>query len=207
MNGINSFVSTVALLIGFGGQSIAGVCDYRPSELIGGGGASIVGGVATTAAATGVGLQLAGVYTLTHSVTGLTMIGSTLAGGSAAGTVGIIAGTGGLIGSTVAVLTAPVTVIAAVVTAAGVGIYEGACYFGDEEITDTELVRGVLEGLALSADPEFFKIVGDELLVKNDDGEMDVFKIEDLYIVNGVLKNDDWFFNTVIGNVAFVPNN
>ena len=58
----------------------AGVCDYRPSNLLGG---LRTGGIATAGAgvaAMGVGAKVAGFYTLTHAVTGATMLGSTAGG-------------------------------------------------------------------------------------------------------------------------------
>ena len=112
----------------------AAVCDYTPSHLMGAN-ASTAAGVTTGAvAATGVGLKAAGVYTITHATTGAAMLGSTAAGASGAGTVGIIAGTGGFLGTVGAVLMSPFVIVPAAVAAAGIGIYEGACYFtsGDE---------------------------------------------------------------------------
>jgi len=65
-------------------------------------------GVATalgaSGAAAGVGMKAAGFYTVTHAVTGSTMLASTFGGASGAGTLGIIAGTGKGIGFAAAVL-------------------------------------------------------------------------------------------------------
>ena len=57
----------------------AAICDWRPSQLIGGGptGAAVTAGGAV--AATGTGLQIAGFYTLVHSTSGAVMLGSTAA--------------------------------------------------------------------------------------------------------------------------------
>lgn len=109
----------------------AGVCDYRPSKLVGAAAASTVAGGAGATAATGIGMKAAGFYSLVHATTGLTMLGSTAAGASAAGTVGIIAGTGGLIGTIGAALMTPFVVVPAAVTAVGLGALEGGCYLVD----------------------------------------------------------------------------
>ena len=79
--------------------AMGGVCDYRPSKLIGEKTTGVVAGGTGVVAATGMGLKAAGIYTITNATTGATMLGSTTAGASAAGTTGIIAGTGGVLGS------------------------------------------------------------------------------------------------------------
>ena len=84
-------------------------------------------GVATalgaSGAAAGVGMKAAGFYTVTHAVTGSTMLASTLGGASDAGTVGIIGGTAGLIGGTAAVLMSPLF-IGGAIGLAGYGVYK-----------------------------------------------------------------------------------
>jgi hypothetical protein len=112
--------------------AMAGVCDYRPSKIIGGGETVAVAGGAGAAAATGIGMKAAGLYTLTHATIGATMLGSTAAGASAAGTTGIIAGTGGVLGSIGAALMSPFVIIPAAVTVIGVGTYEGGCYLSEK---------------------------------------------------------------------------
>ncbi len=112
-------------------SAIAGVCDYRPSKLIGGKTTGAVAGGAGATAAAGVGMKAAGIYTITHATTGATMLGSTAAGASAAGTTGIIAGTGGVLGSIGAAIMSPFVLIPAAVVAAGVGAYEGGCYLAE----------------------------------------------------------------------------
>lgn len=122
-------IAVSILLSGFLSQAaIADVCDYRPSQLIGGAATGAVAGSAGAAAATGVGLKAAGIYTLTHATTGAAMLGSTAAGASAAGTTGIIAGSAGFLGTAGAVLMSPLVIIPAAITAVGVGAYEGGCY-------------------------------------------------------------------------------
>lgn len=122
-------IAVSLLLSGFLAQTaIAGVCDYRPSQLIGGATTSAVAGSTGTVAATGVGMKAAGIYTLTHATTGAAMLGSTAAGASAAGTTGIIAGSAGFLGTAGAVLMSPFVIIPTAVTAVGIGAYEGGCY-------------------------------------------------------------------------------
>ena len=126
----------ISLLVsGFVFQSaVAGVCDYRPSKIVGGVSTGVVAGGTGAAAATGIGMKIAGIYTLTHATTGAAMLGSTAAGASAAGTTGIIAGTAGFLGTAGAVLLSPFVIIPAAVTAVGVGAYEGGCYWYNKSL-------------------------------------------------------------------------
>jgi hypothetical protein len=199
----------VSLLVGLvGTPATAGLCDYRPSQWIGDeGSAAIVGGGAAVAGS-GVAAKTAGFYVLTHATTSATMIGSTAAGASAAGTVGIMAGTGGVAGTVAAIVMAPVTIVVAGVTAAGVGAYEGACFFQDERITDYDQVLEVMANMAANSDPASFALMdvdGMKAIRLTVDGqETQTYFVEDLYIVNGMLMNRDWFKNTKIGRVSFV---
>jgi len=190
--------------------SQAGICDYRLSQFIGGTGAEVVGGAAAGTAASGAALSAAGFYTLTNAVTGATMLGSTAAGASAAGTVGIIAGTGGIIGTAGAILMAPATITAGAVAAVGIGGLEAVCYFQDERITDHVKVLAIMKQLAKHADPNYFILRGEKSIdaatvdVRDADGNMVTYRVKDLYIVNGVLKNSDWGPNTVIGRIDYI---
>lgn len=122
-------IAVFLLLSGFLAQTaIAGVCDYRPSQLIGEVTTGVVTGGTGVVATTGVGMKAAGIYTLTHATTSAAMLGSTAAGASAAGTTGIIAGSAGFLGTAGAVLMSPFVIIPAAVTAVGIGAYEGGCY-------------------------------------------------------------------------------
>jgi hypothetical protein len=186
----------------------AGVCDYRPSQVLGAGAtAAVIGGTGTAAAAGGAAKAI-GVYTLVHATSGATMVGGTWAGASAAGTAGIIGGTAGVIGSAVAVVTAPVTIIAAGVAAASVATYEGACYFSDTRITDYAEVDAIVADIAVTAPPIDFKYLkgsqgarNGKIWVRSPEG-FDVYEISDLYIENGVLKVSGWGPNRTIGIVA-----
>lgn len=191
----------------------AGACDYRPSQLLGRSGADTAIGAGAAVAATGTAMSAAGFYTLTHSVTGLTMLGSTAAGTSAAGTVGIIAGTGGAVGTVGAVLLAPVTIVAGVVTAVGVGGYEVTCFFSDERLTDFEGVKGLMLSMAAVSDPKYFQYVvmgpfqeNEWIALGDGNGNFQSYRVTNLYIVNDVLMHRDLLRNTVIGTISFVPS-
>lgn len=112
-------------------SAMAGVCEHRPSKVIGGAATGTVGVGTATVAAGGIGMKAAGLYALTHATTGAAMLGSTAAGASAAGTAGILAGSAGVLGTVGAVLLSPFVLIPAAVTAVGIGAYEGGCYLSD----------------------------------------------------------------------------
>ena len=116
--------------------ALAEVCDYTPSQYIGSKATMAVEGAAVVTATTGVGLKVAGFYTITHATSGAVMIGSTAAGASAAGTTGIIASTTGLLGTAGAFILSPFVIIPAAIVAIGVGTYEGVCYFSSDKILE-----------------------------------------------------------------------
>lgn len=192
-------------------SAYAEVCDYRPSQIVDGGGEVAVA-IPATVAATGTAAQVAGYYTLVHATSSATMLASTAAGTSAAGTVGIIGGTGAGIGAVAAVITAPVTIIGAAVLAVGTGTFEGVCYFNDERITDYDEVAKWLDLLAES-NPKDVELrnrwlgpESSELRLTTQTG-IDTYLIKNLYIVNGVLKHRDWGKNTTVGKLAFISKN
>lgn len=119
--------------LAFGSQAaLAGVCDYKPSNLIGNGGtAAVAAGSGAVAGAGGAGTA-AGLYTLTHATSGAVMLGSTAGGASAAGTVGIMGGTAGAGAAVMGVVLNPFVWIPAAVTAVGIGALEGGCYLAGE---------------------------------------------------------------------------
>lgn len=184
----------------------AKVCDYRPSKVVGKAGSAASAAVGGGAAAAGLGLKAAGYYTLVHAGSGLTMLGSTAAGGSAAGTVGIIAGTAGAIGTTIAgILMAPVTLVVGAVTFGGVAAYEGVCYFQVERVTDPYAVRDILESVAENDENATIAETGDglALVLKTEDGQ-NTYLMKRLYIEEGQLRHRDWALNTNLGPVVFV---
>lgn len=193
----------------------ADVCDYRPSALIGGVGAGAVGTAGAGAAAAGIGAKTVGFYTLTHSVSGATMLGSTATGASAAGTVGIIGGSAGVAGTIGSILMAPATIIAGLVVGAGTAIYEGACYFSVERIEDPAALMPILENLDAQSESRHFELhkqsstTGYILLATSFDEDGNILKrnrfdIENLYIEDGILRHRDWGPNTTIGHVGYV---
>lgn len=139
MQTIKSRCAFVARLVAFtliacmlSGAAVGGVCAYRPSIMAGKAATAATGIVGGATALAGVGLNAAGYYTLIHSVTGATMLGSTAAGASAAGTTGIIAGTGSGIGAAAAFVMSPLVIVPAAVAAITVVTYEGGCYLAGQ---------------------------------------------------------------------------
>jgi hypothetical protein len=192
----------------------AGVCDYRLSQwanTAAAGGAVILGGAGSTVGPTS--MAIAGLYFIPNGTTGALMLGSTLAGASGAGTIGIIAGSSWA-ASVLAVLTAPVTLLVAAGTTITVGGLEAGCYFADERITAEEDVLAVLRQVALTANEEYFKLFDvnereasetgtvSRVRVPDEDGKYQFYDVSDLYIVNGELLHRDWFMNTSLGNIA-----
>lgn len=192
-------------------QAYAEACDYRPSKILGrdGSNAVIVGGgtvVAGTAAANALGI-----YTLVNAGSGLTMLGSTMVGTSGAGTIGIIAGTGGAIGSVVATILNPFVWVPAAVIGIGGGGYEAACAFlVDERITEFDEIVVIMRSFAAHADPKYFELVENAIppVVRLSDGQGNwtSYNIENLYIVDGILKHRDWGPNTDIGRVVLLSD-
>lgn len=205
MSLLRQFSYFVALSVITSSHAFAGICDYKPSKLVGEAASTAAAAVGGSAAAAGVGLQAAGYYTLVHSTSGLVMLGSTAAGASAAGTTGIIAGSAGAGAAIAAILMAPVTIVVGTVTVIAVGSYEGACYFQIERVSDPFQVRGIIESIA-SNDPQVSIIDtedGPAMTLKLQDGQ-ESYMLRDLYIADGDLMHRDWFRNTNLGPVAYV---
>lgn len=192
----------------------SGVCDYRLSQLVSPAAATAV--VTAGGAGASVGpatMALGGLYFFPHAASGSVMLGSTLAGASGAGTIGIIGGSGFAAG-VLAILTAPITLVVAAGTAVTVGGVEAGCYFVDERITEDKEVLAILRRAALTSNEEYFKLFdvsGEEaaetgavsrVRIPNEDGVYQFYEVENLYIVNGELLHRDWFFNTSLGNIA-----
>lgn len=193
-------------------------CDYRLSELVGTGTAGGVIAGTTAIAASDVAMKAAGFYLITNATTGAMMVGSTAAGASAAGTVGIIGGSAA-VGGVVAFITAPVTLTIAALAAAGAAVVEGGCYFADERLTDFDSVMGVMQGVADTTSPEYFELhvpprgsLSDEdyrefrksafIKVKNTDDGWDRYVVSKLYIVNGELRHRGWGPDKRIGHIT-----
>ncbi|WP_417722243.1 hypothetical protein [Salipiger sp.] len=195
-------------------NAFAGVCDYRLSALVSP--AAAASALTASGAGATVGptaMALGGLYFFPHATSGTLMLGSTLAGASGAGTIGIIGGSG-FAASALAILTAPITLLVAAGTAVTVGGLEAGCYFADERITEEEEVFAILRKIALTANEDYFKLfdVSDEeaaetgtvsrIRVPDEEGEYQFYDVENLYIVNGELLHRDRFFNTSLGNIA-----
>lgn len=212
---VNKPISLTAILILSASTVSAGMCDYRPSNLIGGVGAGAAASTGASVAAAGIGAKVAGFYTLTHAVTGATMLGSTAGGVSAAGTVGIMGGTAGIIGTVGSVIMAPLTIITGIVVGAGTAIFEGSCYFLVERVEDPKVIMTILENLAANSDKKYFELVksgiGSSAIYVatevDENGkvlERKKYKIDKLYIEEGMLKHKDYGPNSQIGKVGYV---
>ena len=138
------------------------------------------------------------------------MLGSTAGGASAAGTVGIMGGTAGFLGTAAAAVMSPAVIVGTAIAAAGVGAYEGSCYWADERITDYDLVLALMQKLSLRADPDYFVLqegspsTQDAVVRIRQADAMESYRVENLYVVNDVLMHRDWFRNTTIGHIGFV---
>ena len=189
----------------------ADTCDYRPSRILGDSGSTaVIGGGLAVTSTTGAATAL-GVYTLVNAGSGLTMLGSTMAGASGAGTIGIIAGTGGAVGTAGAIILNPFVWVPAAIVGVGGGGFEAACAFlVDERITDYDEVLAVMQSFATHADPEYFRLYTNAIpaFISLSDGEgtRTRYEIENLYIADGVLKYRDWGRNTVIGRIVLLSD-
>lgn len=131
-------IAAIVVLSTMSNLAAADICDYRPSNLVGGTTATATGVATGATAAAGVGMKAAGIYTITHATSGAVMLGSTAAGASAAGTAGILAGTAGFLGTVGAVLMSPLVIVPAAVAAVGLGAYEGGCYLAVGSIAEEQ---------------------------------------------------------------------
>ncbi len=210
MNFLKSLTTALGVSV-FSTSAIAGACDWRPTHLLGNGGSAAALGTTGTLATAGGTLTAAGFYTLVHASSGLTMLGSTMAGASAAGTVGIVAGTGGAVGATAAVLMNPLVWLPAAIVGVGGAGFEASCaYFVDERVTDFDEVMLIMKSFADHSDPAYFKLVEKEaasfIVLTDADGRSATYDVDDLYVVNGVLLHRDWGPNTEIGHVAYITD-
>jgi hypothetical protein len=184
----------------------ARVCDYRPTEVLRSGAVTgaVTGAIGT---ATDLALKADGIFTLTNTVTGASLMGT----GAAGGTLAQITGAAGALGSAAAgALAAPGAAVAGAVAVVGLGAYEGLCFFSDDRVTDYGEVLAVMEAIAVSADPAFFRVEPgpqgkDEAVVILGDGTgaETGYPVRRLYISNGVLMHRNWGVNTALGNVGF----
>jgi hypothetical protein len=200
-----SIIATTVITLA--GAAHAKVCDYTPSNLVGKTTTAVGTALAGGSAAVGVGMQAMGYYTLVHAGSGLTMLGSTALGASAAGTIGIMAGTGGTIGTIGAIVMAPLTLIVGGVAIVGVGSFEGLCYFQVERITDPYEVRKIIESVA--SEDAAVSIVptddGDAMALKVL-GKTETYLLRNLYIADGQLMHRDYGPNTNLGPIFYTSD-
>ncbi|WP_297781384.1 hypothetical protein [uncultured Roseovarius sp.] len=200
-----------AALLMLGTPASADVCNWRLSKLLGTARSNVAALAEPVTSAPTLVEKALGFYTLTHSVTGATLLGSTVAGSSAASTIGLIAGSGGGAGAIGAALMSPTGIVVGAIVGVGVAGTEGYCYFfQDEKVTDYAEVLLIMEGLAQNADPSYFEIdkPNDDTLqtaaifIRGDDGVRQMYRVKDLYIVNGALIHRKWGRNTHLGNIG-----
>lgn len=211
---VRSFCLSAALSFTCATSSFAAICDYRLSQLASPTAASAVvtgGGAGATVGPAA--MALGGLYFFPHATSGTLMLGSTLAGASGAGTIGIIGGSGFAAG-VLAILTAPITLVIAGGTAVTVGGLEAGCYFVDERITDEGEILVILRQVALTSNEDYFRLfdVSDgvaaetgtvsRVRIPDENGVYQFYNLGNLYIVNGELLHRDWFFNTSLGNIG-----
>jgi hypothetical protein len=184
--------------------AVAGVCDYRPSRLMGQAGAVASTAVSGGAAVAEAGLQVAGYYSLLQGGSGLSLLGSLTGGAGAAGATGVIAGAGQAIGGAAAILSAPATLAVGAVTFASAGAYEGFCYFRVERVDDPEVVRAIIESIA-AHDPLVSIVATNRgpAMELAAGGSPRLFLLRNLYLEDGQLRHRDWGPNTDLGAVVF----
>lgn len=203
---LEKLTATTILFTNLATWAQADVCDYRLSSLLGS--KPTDGAVAGLVAADGViaSVQSSGFYLITNYTTGALMLGSTSAGTSAAGTVGIIGGASTVFGSTAAIASAPAWVIAAAAAAVGGLGMEGVCYLQDERITDFPTVYALVQQLVGNSPVNSMSLVyqpeGPWLWLRNLDGSVSSFEVLNLYVVNGELLYRDWGTNRSLGSIA-----
>lgn len=204
--------AAVALLVSTTSLSAA-ICDYRPSRLVGdtvsGAAKAATGAVAHVTGAQGAqGTQSDnGFYTLVNATSGLTLLGGKLAasGGAAAG---LLEGGGA---AAAAAMANPMVWVPALILGAGGAGYEATCaYFVDERITDYDHVLMIMRDFEAHSDPRYFRLEEDTLTpfieIHDETGTRATYRVEDLYIVDGMLKLRSWGPNRKIGRVVFVPD-
>ena len=194
-----------------GAPAFADACDYRPSRLVGDAGSKVATGLGLAVGSGGALATSAGLYTLVNAGSGLTMLGSTLAGASGAGTIGIIAGTGGAVGTAGAIILNPFVWVPAAIVGIGGGGFEATCAFlVDERINDYEEVLAVMKNFELTADPMYFNLVEGSMKpfirLVDSEGSVSSYNVESLYIVDGMLKSRDFGPNTKIGRVVLLSD-
>jgi len=202
MMGTRATLVLAAAAFACAGAARAGVCDYKPSTLAVKTASTI--GKSVTDGRAKAGLHAVGYYTLVHSGSGLSLLGTTDAGLTVAGTVSLISGAASAAGTIGAILMAPATMVVGGIAIIGVGAFEGSCYFQVDRITDPDKVREIIESVAL--EDETVSIVatrdGDAMALE-DAGRIQTYLLRKLYIADGQLKHRDFGINTDLGPILF----
>jgi len=196
----------------FSTPAFADLCNNRPSKWFGNQGTGAIGATGAVTASAGIGAQAAGFYTLTHATSGAVMLGSTAAGSSAAGTVGIIANTGGIIGSGFAFIMSPFVIIPAAVVAGGIVAVEGGCaHFADLKISDYDDVDILVWRLSLDLGPDVVRYEANShapkaaaLTIRMQDGTMERFSVADLYVLEGELFAKRMLRDESLGLITYI---
>ena len=198
--------------IGFASAAQAGLCDYRPSQLMTSQNAGRAAQVAVGAAAMTAG-NPEGIYTLIDASSGGTMVGNTWRGVSAAGTIGLLSSSGTMAAITSAV-SAPFAIVALAGTAVVVGGVEAGCFFSDKRITDYDMINALVADIGKTApsdDYTYYPGLPDEkdaairIRIAPDDAPEPRFKnfrVKNMYISKGVLMHKDWGPNTTLGVIG-----
>jgi len=204
MRKAGSILLSSVFLLTTASSALAGICNFRPSAMVGGAVASVTAGAGALAASGGAAVRAAGYYTIVQAGSTLGALGSSAIASSAAGALGVIAGTAG------AILSAPATIVLGGVA----GGLEAACYYTDERVTDYNAVLAFMDHLDQHHPEDRFRLVrgipgrGDDAIrIWNPRTEgLDRYLVADLYIVNGTLMvRRRWGIDTNLGNIAFVP--
>ncbi len=201
------YVIMLAALASVGGlvspASSEGFCKHRPSEVLRG---EFVGSMTAGArnAASNLAAKAGGVFTLTNTVTGASLLGSN----ATAGTIAQIGGVASNAATSVAAV--PGIAVAGATAAIGLAAYEGVCFFRDERITDHDEVLRVLYTISAFADPVYFRIEqrgvdrdAAVLVLGNVAGETEEYAVHRLRIVNGVLLHRQRGRDIEVGDVGF----
>ncbi len=210
--------SLTAVFVLAASSAAADVCDFRPSIMAGKAGAAAKNTASDVASGVTNGVKAIGAYTLRNPVSGISMMSSGVGTATAAGTsIGTAASSA--LGTAATVATAPVTLSIAGATAVALGGFEGVCHFRKERITDYDEILYIVTNLAANSDPTMFKVIpeGAEYYTLKGNPALagktmvrvagpgygpDLYDVDKLYVVDGVLKHRDALRDTVIGDVA-----
>ena len=195
-------------------HAAAAVCDFRLSRILSAERATALLASGASGATIGsAAVTLGGLYFFPDTPPQTLLLGSTLAGATASGTMGLVGGSG-FATSVLSVLSAPVTIAGAAGAALIVGGMEAGCYLADERITDPDAVLAILSTVAATANEDLFKLyvvpddvaaeTGDRSRVRipDADGTFRFYDVADLYISAGKLMHRDRFRDTNLGNIA-----